>query len=69
MKKYSPPEARPVEAWRIIHQIASPKGYRTEIISMTHAILMAGHIGVNKTNERILSHFFWPGVRQTVAQY
>ena len=36
---------------------------------MAHDIPLAGHLGVNKTNERILAHFFWPGIRQTVAEY
>ena len=69
MRKYRPSEARADEAWRIIDQIVLPQCYRTEVISMTHDIPLAGHLGVNKTNERILAHFFWPGIRQTVAQY
>ena len=69
MRKYRPPEARADEAWRIINQIVLPQCYRTEVISMAHAITWAGHLGVNKTNERILAPFFWPGIRQTVAQY
>ena len=36
---------------------------------MTHDIPLSGHLGVNNTNEIILAHFFWPGIRQTVAQY
>ena len=69
MRKYRPSEARADEAWRIINQIVLPQCYRTEVISMAHDIPLAGHLGVNKTNERILAHFFWPGIRQTVAQH
>ena len=30
---------------------------------------MAGHMGVNKTYDRILSHFYWPGVRKDVFEF
>ena len=69
MRKHRPPVARPDEAWRIIHQIVLPQCYRTYVISMAHDIPLASHLGVNKTNERILALFFWPGIRQTVVQY
>ena len=69
MRKYRPSETRADEAWRLINQIVLPQCYRTEVISMAHDIPLAGHLGVNKTNEIILAHFFWPGIRQTVAQY
>ena len=36
---------------------------------MAHDIPLACHLGVNKTNEIILTHLFWPVIRQTVAQY
>ena len=61
MRKYCPPEARPEsrpgEAWRIIHHIVLPQCYRTEVINMAHDIPLVGHLGVNKTNERIIAHF------------
>ena len=69
MRKYRPLEDRADEAWRIINQIVLPQCYRTEVISMAHDIPMAGHLGVNKTIERILAHFFCPGIQQTMAQY
>ena len=69
MRKYRPLEARADEAWRIINQIVLLQFYRTDLISISHDIPLAGHLGVNKTNERILAHFFRPGIRQTVAQY
>ena len=69
MRKYRPPEVRADEAWRIVNQIVLPQCYRTEVISMAHDIPLASRLGVNKTNEIILAHFFWPGIRQTVAQY
>ena len=55
MRKYRPSEARADEAWRINNQIVLPQCYRTEVISMAYDIPLAGHLGVNKTNEIILA--------------
>ena len=30
---------------------------------------MAGHLGVRKTHDRILNHFWWPTLRKDVAEY
>ena len=52
------------ETDRVKHGIL-PQCYRIEEINMAHYIPLA----VNKTNVKILAHFFWPGIRKTVAQY
>ena len=31
---------------------------------LVHASPMAGHLGVNKTYEKILTHFYWPKLRK-----
>ena len=30
---------------------------------------MAGHLGVRKTHDRILNHFWWPTLRKEVSEY
>ena len=30
---------------------------------------MAGHLGVNKTHDRIVTHFWWPTLRKDVAEF
>ena len=30
---------------------------------------MAGHLGVRKTHDRILNHFWWPTLRKDVSEY
>ena len=30
---------------------------------------MAGHLGVRKTQDRILNHFWWPTLRKDVSEY
>ena len=53
----------------IIHQVVVPKEYRPKILHTAHDITMAGHMGVRKTKQRVLAHFYWPGVFHDVAQY
>jgi hypothetical protein len=37
-----------------------PKEYRKEVMSLANESSMAEHLVVNKTSNRILSHFYWP---------
>ena len=46
-----------------------PKIHRREILHLAHASLMAGHMGINKTYQRILNHFYWPGLKKDVTQF
>ncbi len=48
-------------------QIVVPKDYRSKILEMAHDL--AGHMGVQKTKDRVLEHFYWPGVFQDVQRY
>ena len=36
---------------------------------MTHDTPMSGHLGVNKTCHKILTHFLWPSLKKNVSQY
>ena len=69
MRKWRPPDKPANEEWRVFHQIVVPKVYRTEILSMAHETPFSGHLGVNKTYNRILSHLFWPKLRNDVANF
>ena len=46
-----------------------PVAYRGDIIRLAHDTPMAGHLGVNKTNSRILSHFYWPKLGKDVSEF
>ncbi|KAK3084422.1 hypothetical protein FSP39_016366 [Pinctada imbricata] len=69
MRKWRPPDAPPNEVWRVVHQIVVPVAYRGDIMSLAHDTPMAGHLGVNKTYNRILSHFYWPKLRKDVSEF
>jgi hypothetical protein len=60
MRKWRPPDALPSEEWRQAHQIVVPKVYRQEIIELAHDTPLAGHLGVRKTCQKVLQHFYWP---------
>lgn len=38
-------------------------------ISLGHDIPLAGHLGNNKTRDRIIQQFFWPGIFNDIAEY
>jgi len=58
-----------VDNWKVVQHIVVPRPYQREVISLAHDTLMAGHLGVNKTYNRTLNHFYWPKLKQDVSQY
>ena len=38
------------------------------LLSLAHENPMAGHLGVNKTHKRIVTHFWWRTLRKDVAE-
>ena len=39
------------------------------VMSVNYESAFSGHLGANKTEVRILSNFFWPGLRQNVLRF
>ena len=54
---------------RSSNKLVVPKGLRKQVMSMTHESAFSGHLGVNKTEVRILPNFFWPGLRQDIIRF
>ena len=69
MRKWRPPDAPANDEWQIVHQIVVPKVYHRQVISIAHDSPMAGHLGVRKTHDMILNHFWWPTLRKDVFEY
>ena len=69
MRKFRPPESAVEDVYDVVNQVVVPKEYRKEIVSMAHDLPLGGHLGVNKTVNKILKQFFWPGLRTEVARY
>ena len=69
MRKWRSPEVPADDEWAVNHQIVVPKIYRSEILSLAHETPVSGHLGVNKTYQKILNHFYWPGLKADVSNY
>ena len=51
------------------HQLVVPTKFRPTVLKIAHESLLAGHLGVRKTTERVLTEFYWPGVCSDVARF
>ena len=69
MRKWRSATAPSVEEWQVSHQIVMPKCLCNDVLSLAHSSLLAGHLGVNKTYRKVLSHFYWPGLKGDVVKY
>lgn len=67
MRKWRPPDIPANEDLAVINQVVVPKVYRKDILTMAHSLPLGGHLGVNKTVNKIMKQFFWPGLRKDVA--
>lgn len=52
-----------------VDRIVVPESYRSEILRISHAIPLAGHLGRDKTKSRIDAHFFWPKLSFDVSKF
>lgn len=44
--------------WSVVHQVVVPTVFRPHVLSVAHESPWSGHLGVTKTYQRILKHFF-----------
>ena len=69
MGKWRPSRAPSEEEWQVTHQIVMPKCFRKDVLNLAHNSPLAGHLGVNKTYQKVLTHFYWPGLKRDVVNY
>ena len=69
MRKWRPPDISAEDELAIKYQVVIPKAYRLEILSMAHETPLDGHLGVNKTYQKILNHFYWSSLKTDVAEF
>ena len=50
-------------------QLVLPQACRQAVLHMAHNIPLAGHLGREKTADRILQRFFWPGIHADVEMH
>ena len=51
------------------HQIVVPASLRPKLLQIAHEIPAAGHLGVAKTQSRLLRHFFWPSISRDTKSF
>lgn len=68
MRAYRPPSLTKDDSWAETHQVVLPTSVRTSVLRMAHDGF-AGHLGIRKTYHRILTHFYWPGMKKEVTQF
>ena len=52
----------------VMSQLVVPSQFRERVMAVGHEALMSGHLGKGKTADRIMSSFFWPGVRADIKR-
>ena len=50
-------------------QLVVPSSLTDRVMTLAHESLMAGHLGIRKTNDRVMAEFFWPGVCGDVTRF
>lgn len=55
--------------WNNVYQIVVPSDYRPHVLSLAHDHPFSGHLGVTKTYNKVLKHFFWPGLKADVVKF
>jgi len=54
-----------LEQWKMV----IPKEERTDIIREAHDVPQSGHLGVEKTYQRVATRYFWPRMFREIANY
>ncbi|XP_077559082.1 uncharacterized protein LOC144174320 [Haemaphysalis longicornis] len=54
---------------KTLDQLVVPERYRADILSLCHGNGWSGHLRINKTKERLLMEYYWPGCFKDVERY
>ncbi|KAJ1130785.1 hypothetical protein NDU88_009132 [Pleurodeles waltl] len=50
-------------------RVVVPQKYREFLLTLSHDIPLAGHLGQTKTWSRLVNHFFWPEMSEKVREF
>ena len=56
-------KSSPIKQWIV------PSALRKEIFEELHSGRMSGHLGINRTRERIRERMYWPGIKADVTRW
>lgn len=68
MRVFRPSHLSDDATWAEVHQIVLPCNLRQPVMEIAHEAF-AGHLGITKTCDRILSEFYWPGMKKDVSSF
>ena len=69
MRKWRSPTVPASDEWETVYQIMVLQNCHAEVMKLAHSTPLAGHLGVSKTCSRILSHFYWPEIRNDARKF
>ena len=52
-----------------MEQLIVPRSYVSKVLYMAHSHLLGAHLGMDKTRDRVLGRFYWPGVKKDIEDY
>ena len=52
-----------------LRQVLVPKKLRDEVLRLGHDGILAGHLGIKKSGDRIITNFYWPGIMGDIRRY
>ena len=50
-------------------QLVVPSCFTEKVLKLAHESLMAGHLGIKKTMDRVLAEFYWPGICGDISRF
>ena len=54
---------------KVVEQLLVPKPHRPTMMQLAHTHIVGDHLGPEKTKDRILQRFFWPGIHREVEHF
>lgn len=52
-----------------LQQVVVPVPLRNQVIRLAHESILGGHQGIQRTTNKVTSHFFWPGVSADITRF
>ena len=69
LKRSYPSTKQKGEGRERYNQIVMPTDYRKDLLQLAHEVPLAGHLGINKTYDKLIRHFYWPGIKTSTKKF
>lgn len=54
---------------KIIEQLSVPKSHVSRVLHLAHSHQLGAHLGVQKTYDRVMERFYWPGAKRAIENF